>query len=208
MTKTRSQGTEIEMAQRQHPVILLHNAGYSFRRIAELTGVSKSTAQRIYRDVLAETRGVRDIERHRARMFADLEMLVEALRPVVHDDECPPKQGDVASFLRALAAVAKLLGLNTSPTNQVFRVDNATVDNPQAARFVADLNVWMRQTHTYDEKTGWHAKPVLPPGMTERVDVSGNEPIQSQAELSPPGKGRWSMVVEYPREEDRPRETS
>jgi len=124
MARTKTPGTEMELAKRQHPVVLLHQAGFSYRRIAELTGVSKSSAQRAYRVVLAETRGVKEIERHSATMCADLEISIESLRPLVHDDENPPSTGDVARFLRALGAMAKLLGLNAPVMTQLSPVDN------------------------------------------------------------------------------------
>lgn len=51
----------MELAERQHPVIALRNEGFSYRRIAAITGVSKSSCQRYYRDALAEARGVKDL---------------------------------------------------------------------------------------------------------------------------------------------------
>jgi hypothetical protein len=195
MTKTKMPGTEMELARRQHPVVMLHEAGFSYRRISELTGVSKSSAQRIYRDALAETRGIRDIERHRATLCADLEMLIETLRPLVHDDENPPSADDVTSFLRALGAKAKLLGLNAPARTQLAPVDNNNVVNPEAALFLAELNIWLRETHSYDERTGWHSPPALPPGMTERVNGNGH------GELSPPGQGMWSRVLVNPEDD-------
>jgi hypothetical protein len=51
------------------------------------------------------------------------------------------------------------------------------------------------KTHTRDEK-GWHTPPVLPAGMTERVNANGNGPTQGDQ------VGMWSMALAYPRDDD------
>jgi len=48
--------------------------------------------------------------------------------------------------------------------------------------------------------------PPLPPRMTERVNV--NAGVSTVGQAGPHGQGMWSMVVEYPREEDHPGETA
>ena len=79
--KTKAPGAEMALARRQHPVVTLHEAGFSYRRIATLTGMSKSSCQRTYREVLAVARGVKDIERHRDLVFDDIEASLDELRP-------------------------------------------------------------------------------------------------------------------------------
>jgi hypothetical protein len=198
MGRTKTPGAEMELAKRQHPVVMLHNAGYSYRRIAELTGMSKSTCQRTYREVLAETRGVKDIERHRNEVFLDIEMTLETLRPFVlqlpaPDDVDPmlsPKELHDA-WWRTLKAKREFLGLDAPRETQMI-ISNDDVVNDEAAEFLADLAVWMRRTGALE------VRPVLPPGMTERVDPSTNGHAHTNGHVY--GKSMWSMVVDFPRD--------
>ncbi len=149
-------------------------------------------------------RGVTDIERHRDDVFADIEMVLEALRPFVLGIPGPPdlpepNRDHLNPFRNMIDAKVKLLGLNAPKQAHVAHEDGGPGEpSEETALFLARLNVWMRQTHTFDEKTGWLAQPVLPPGLTERVNVSGTETIKSQVELSPPGRSMWSLVLEFP----------
>jgi hypothetical protein len=131
-------------------------------------------------------------------MVADLEMLAEALRPLVHDDENPPNKDDAGTFLKVLSAMAKLLGLNAP--SQPYAAPEAAgqgESSEDVALFLARLNIWMAKTHTRDEK-GWHTPPVLLTGMTERVNVNGNSSMNELGVEGSGGKGMWSMVLENP----------
>lgn len=55
------------------------------------------------------------------------------------------------------------LGLNSPKGFQVTANGDDVVDD-EAAKFVADLALWMRRTGALE------VRPVLPPGMAERVD--------------------------------------
>jgi len=127
------------------------------------------------------------------------------LRPFVHDDEVPPDKDHLNAFLRVNKAKALLLALEAPKATMVTPVLSETVDNPQAAQYVARLAAFIQ--HHQAVSVEGNIRPPLPPGMTERVNVSAGASTVGQA--GPHGHGMWSKVLEYPREEDRcPRETS
>ncbi len=185
----------MELAKRQHPVIALRNEGYSYRKIAQLTGVSKSSCQRHYQSVLADARGVKDIERHRDETFADIEMTLEALRPVVLYGESPadvalPECRDLlGTWLKTLKAKREFLGLDAPKQTLADTGSRAgvgePVENKQAAKFLADLAAWARRTNAINAD-GFN--PALPPGMAERV---GPTTVPDRA-------SSWSRFVDFP----------
>jgi hypothetical protein len=196
MTKAKRPGTDMELAKRENPVVQLHNAGYSYRRIAQLTGMSKSSCQRTYREVLAEARGVKDIERHRALVFDDIEAALDELRPWIlrsdygdiADAPVPMTKDLWGNWWKALKAKREFLGLDAPKGFQVT-TNNEDVVNDEAAEFLADLAVWMRRTGALE------VRPVLPPGMTERVDPNAN----GRGIMNGKRRGSmWSMVLDFP----------
>jgi len=198
----QAEGGDVDLDARSETIVRLHQAGCTYREIAAVFNISKTRVQQIYH---AATRAEyeRDIKEHRMDLYADLKILVEALRPYVHTDGIPPHKDDVAGFLRAEKALALLLGLEAPKAAVVTPGLSETVDNPEAAQYVADLAAWIKK-HEAISVPG-NVRPPLPPGMTERpmIEPSSNGHVH----VGPHGQEMWSMVVAFPREEDRPRET-
>jgi hypothetical protein len=206
MAKTKSPGAEMEKAERRHPVVQLHEAGISYRRIAELTGISKSSAQRIYRDVLAEARGVKDIEHHLDKIFSDIEGSLDELRPWILQSDFegepkthPPLTKDLwGAWWKALKAKRDFLGADAAARSQVTR-EEVVVGGPddETAVYLARLAAWARRTNAIN-CSGFN--PALPPGMTERVDPNANGHAASNGH-GIYGRGMWSTVLENPSED-------
>jgi len=188
---------DLDKRNRDEIIVRLRKAGATYRQIAEVMGVSKSQAQRVYRVATGEQFKL-DIAHHRRDLYADLELLIEALRPFVHDDEAPPHKDHVNSFLRANKAKALLLGLEAPKATTVTPVPRATVDNPEAAEYVSRLAAFIEYQGAISVEGA--IRPPLPPGMTERVMLEPSS--NGQVHVGPHGQGMWSMVVEYPRPED------
>jgi len=193
----QAEGGDVDLEARSETIVRLHRAGCTYREIAVVFNISKTRVQQVYH---AATRAEyeRDIKEHRMDLYADLKILVEALRPFVHTDGNPPHKDDVAGFLRAEKALALLLGLEAPKATTVTPVLSATVDNPIAARYVADLAAWIEK-HQAISVPG-NVRPPLPPGMTERLMIEPS--TNGHVHVGPHGQGMWSMVVAFPREED------
>jgi len=187
---------DLDKRNRDEIIVRLKKAGATYRQIAEVMGVSKSQAQRVYRAATGEQFKL-GIEQHRRDLYADLELLIEVLRPIVHDDEVPPHKDHVNAFLRVNKAKALLLGLETPKATTVTPVLSEGVDNPIAAERVARLAAFIERTRAISVEGA--VRPPLPPGMTERVTV---EPSNGHVHIGPHGQGMWSMVLEYPQPED------
>jgi len=193
----QAEGGDVDLEARSEMIVRLHRAGCTYREIAVVFNISKTRAQQIYH---AATRAEyeRDIKEHRMDLYADLKILVEALRPYVHTDGNPPHKDDVAGFLRAEKALALLLGLEVPKATTVAPVLSETIDNPQAAEYVGRLAAFI-QYHQAISVEG-NVRPPLPPGMTERAIV---EPCTNRGvHVGPHGQGMWSMILEHPRPED------
>ena len=131
----------------------------------------KSTVHRRYREALARLPAFRDIEAHRADVYADIELVLETLRPLVHDDEREPTKDDVAGFVRALDAKVRLLGLDAPRESLVMHESvGQREENPYAREYLMKVAAWARATRAINVE-GY--QPPLPPGITERVGVSG-----------------------------------
>jgi hypothetical protein len=158
-TMSTKAGTDLEVLECNHPVIELRRAGLSFRRIAELNQLPKSTCYRRYGEALAALPAFADVELCRADVLADLDILLEILRPLVHDDELVPAKADVANFLKALATKMKLLDLD--------RVLNVSTD---ATANIPKERCRTRQTSCWDWQSGpgrtRHQHPGIPASDT------------------------------------------
>jgi len=200
----QAEGGDVDLDARSETIVRLHQAGCTYREIAAVFNISKTRVQQIYH---AATRGEyeSDIKEHRMDLYADLKILVEALRPYVHTDGIPPHKDDVAGFLRAEKALALLLGLEVPKATTVTPVLSETVDNPEAAEYVARLAAFIEYQGAIS--VPGNVRPPLPPGMTERAMLETS--TNGHVHVGPHGQGMWTAVMENLREEDRcPRETS
>ena len=111
MVKRKKAGEELDAAERQQAVVALRRDGLSFREIAEVTGLSKSTVARRYQEALAMAPVVAEVEEHKRQLFAEAALVVENLRWAVHDDEHRPRRHEMSAFLRAIEIEMRLLGL-------------------------------------------------------------------------------------------------
>ncbi len=187
---------DLDKRNKDDIVVRLKMAGATYRQISAVMGISKSQAQRVYRVATGEQFKL-DVARHRRELYADLELLIETLRPRVHDDEVPAHKDDVNAFLRANKAKALLLGLEAPKATTVMGDFTMVQDNPIAAEFVADLAAWIHKTQAISVEG--NVRPPLPPGMTERVMVEPS--TNGHVHAGPHGQGMWSMIVEFPRED-------
>ena len=146
----------------------------------------------------ARRRGDLDIERHRDEIYADIEMVLEALRPFVLGAPAPPdipepNKDHLAAFRGMIEAKMKLLGLDAPKRTHVMTEDvNVIEENHPAAEYLARLAIWARETNAMNAD-GY--QPALPPGMTERVNVNGSS---SMTMSGSGGKGMWSWVLTHP----------
>jgi transcriptional regulator with XRE-family HTH domain len=195
---------EIDRETRDGDIVRLRLDGLTYREIAEQTGVSISQAQRIFEAARARRRGDRDLEQHHRDVLNDIEDTLDALRswvlgePVPDDVSPPPPRDLFTQWCKALKAKREFLALDAPKRTEAFtqNVDQGK-SNEEIALFLAELNIWMAMTHTRDEN-GWHTPPVLPPGMTERVNVNDNSSMNELGVAGSGGKGMWSMALEHP----------
>jgi hypothetical protein len=115
MTKRKKPGEELDRAERQRAVVALIREGLSFREIADRTGISKSTAHRRYKQVVAQLPAVQDLREHRGEVFADAEMVIDSLRDRVYDDEVRPPRHEMNVFMRCMETKMRVLGLYDPP---------------------------------------------------------------------------------------------
>ena len=94
-------------------------------RSLTLPGISKSAAHRRFREVAAQLPAVQDLREHRKDLFADIELTMENLRPLVHDDEVRPRKGDVDRFLRAINLQMRVVGLFDPPPPNAAQRESA-----------------------------------------------------------------------------------
>ena len=188
VTDVLPDGGDLAKVNRDSIIVRLKMAGATYRQIADVVGISKSQVQRVYREATGEQLKL-DTERHKKEVFADLQLLVEALRPYVHDDEVLPNKDAVTAFVRANKAKALLLGLEGPLENTVPGNADEPAVHP-AALYLANLQAWMKT----NEKRGLH--PHWPPEMIERVNrdelTSGTVHMGSM----------WSMALEFPSEDE------
>jgi len=195
-----SRVAKLTVEQREDWIVTLKDTGASFSRIGEVMEVSKQRAHTIYKRAIVKRPGkyTLDVETRRRDMAVGLLMLIETMEYKIHDEEYPSTKDEVILYLRTQKALAVLLGLEAPKATTVTPVLSATVDNPIAARYVADLAAWIEK-HQAISVPG-NVRPPLPPGMTERAML---EPATNgHAHYGPSGQGMWSMVIEYPRPED------
>ena len=194
MVIAHSPSTEIARAEQVAPVIALRQRGHSFRSIAALTGTSKSTVHRQYRRALSELPVVKAIVEHRAEVLVDLELVLEALRPLVQDDEREPSKEHVASFLATIDQKVRLLRLDEVEDGRTRAPNLAALeDNPQAMERLIEFAAWARRAKAINVD-GY--QPVLPPGMEERVAMKAEMYTRSVRPTS-----LWEAVVEFPDQE-------
>jgi len=173
--------------------------GLTLEAIAKRMNLSVSQVHRMCREALARQRGDYDIERHRDEVYADTEAVLERLRPFVTDMPMPPdaRQPDktaLAAFFNAQDQKVKLLGLNAPATTQAIPVDNATVDNPEAAQFLAELGAWAREANVINVG-GFN--PPLPPGVTKRVSTNQDDQMNGHGELDIHDRSMWSRMLKF-----------
>ena len=125
--------------------------GLTYREISERVGRSISQCHRDYQRALARRRGDLDIERHRDEVFADLELLLDMLRPLVHGspplpDAICPTMADVDTFLKVLAAKVKLLGLNAPRESRIQQDIRVTEDHSESQEFLGRVADWWSET--------------------------------------------------------------
>ena len=100
-------------------------------------------------------------------MYADIELVLETLRPLVHDDEREPTKDDVMAFLRSLDAKVRLLGLDAPRESLVMHGSvGQAEENLYAREYLQKLAAWARATKAINVE-GY--QPALPPGL-EMVD--------------------------------------
>jgi hypothetical protein len=166
---------EIIREARHGLVVRLRLDGLTYLGISDRVGLSISQCQRVYETARARRRGDLDIERHRDELYADIEGVLEALRPFVMGTPGPPdlpvpNKEALSAFRAMIDAKMKLLGAAAPKESHVVtRSVGAEVENEEAAEFVAKLAAWARRNNAINVR-GF--KPALPPGMTERVDPS------------------------------------
>jgi hypothetical protein len=102
-------------ARAEKVVVLLREAGLPWSRIAQHAHVSQTTCRKFWQRHLEDGFAQLDVAGHRAAIAADLELVLDTLRPSVCGgpvaaDAVHPDKGDVMAFLKALATKANLLG--------------------------------------------------------------------------------------------------
>jgi len=202
-----SRVAKLTVEQREDWIVTLKDTGASFSRIGKVMEVSKQRAHTIYKRAIVKRPGKfsLDPETRRRDMAVGLLMLIETMEYKIHDEEYPSTKDELALYLRTQKALAVLLGLEQPKRTAVTHDDiTMTQKNPQAAEFLADLVVWIEREQAIN--VPGNVRPPLPPGMTERPMIEAS--TNGHVPIGPHGQGMWSMVLEYPREEDRPRETS
>jgi hypothetical protein len=192
MDNSSSDAVEVTLESRDDLIVKLKKSGATYREIAEVVGISKSQVQRRY--FLATGEQFRlDATRHRRACYADLELLLEALRPLVHDDEGLLNMDAVSAFLRANRAKALLLGLELPKVAVPTETPDATEADRNRVIFLAQLSEFKRRQ---DARWAAGLDIPLPPGMTERVNV--NEVASSTSHLG----SIWSMALDFPSHDD------
>jgi hypothetical protein len=130
--------SRLEVDEQHVRVVLLREAGVTWDRISRLTGLSATWCRKIWRKHLEQAFEQMDVHQHRARIFATLEEIYDALRPFVLGEPIPedavhPDKHDTDMLLKVLRAQADLIGANaprqTHPQLQVQTVN----DGPQPA---------------------------------------------------------------------------
>jgi hypothetical protein len=185
----------LEMAAKEQLVLAMRRCGASYPQIETLTGIRKSSAQRMYKKVLTEL--FRDLlaDKTTAKLdvLADIEILLEELRPLVHGHHGGiPSPKDVSGFLRALEAKRALMGLDEADESVVLHQHFGEPD-PETAGFLTRLAMWARASKAINVE-GY--QPVLPPGMDERTVLDVQEVARPTHAAT-----LWDAVVKFPDDE-------
>jgi hypothetical protein len=109
--------SRLEIDKLHKKVVLLREAGITWDRISRLTGLSATWCRRIWRKHNEQAFECMDVQEHRARHLADLDELLDVLRPYAFGRPIPegtphPDMRRAKLMLRALKAEAKLIGPN------------------------------------------------------------------------------------------------
>ncbi len=171
---------EIDRENRDGDIVRLRLAGRPYREISSQVGLSISQCQRVFEAARERRRGDRDLDQHYRDALNDIDDSLDILRPwifgeAVPGEDPPPLTKDLwGQWWRFLKAKRELLALDVPKrTEPLAQNVDAGKPSEDIALFLARLNIWMAKSHTRDEN-GWHTSPVLPPGMTERVQPSTN----------------------------------
>jgi hypothetical protein len=192
MDNSNSEEIDVTLESRDDLIVKLKKSGATYREIAEVVAISKSQVQRRYFIATGEQLRL-DATRNRQALYADLELLIETLRPWVHDDETLPNMDAVSAFLRANKAKALLLGLEVPKVAAPTEDPDTTDGHRDIVMFLAELSAYKR---IQDARYADGSNIPLPPGMTERVNVNGD--ASSKSNLG----SMWSMAVEFPSQDD------
>jgi len=106
---------KVRAAQQKMVVPLREVEHRRWDEIASRMMLSKRQCQRRLRSAVEESRGLRDVERHRDRLFADIDLLLRQVTPFVTGEEMPPDNvrpdpEDLAMFLTLWKAEVSFLG--------------------------------------------------------------------------------------------------
>jgi len=188
----------IPYTDRDEIILRLRQAGATYQKIADVVGMAVSSVHAVVHKAMTKV-DLHNTEQQRAELAADLRMFIDELRPWVHGVNGPFLDEKVGNmFLRAVKALALLLGLEEPKGTQLRGSFTLAEDNPEAAKYIADLAAWI-EAHQAVSVEG-NINPPLPPGMTERVNI---QPMTNgQVFHGGLEKSKWSLVVEFPSPED------
>jgi hypothetical protein len=143
--------SRLEVDKRHQKVVLLREAGISWRRISRLTSLSSTTCQKIWKKHIEQAFECMDVQEHRARILADFDGLLDVLRPWAFGRPIPegtphPNMRRVKSMLRVLNAQAKLIGANTPGRTQIavvqVRSEREETNEREKAEHIKELAKW------------------------------------------------------------------
>jgi hypothetical protein len=130
--------SRLEVDEQHVRVVLLREAGVTWDRISRLTGLSATWCRKIWRKHNEQAFEQMDVHQHRARIFATLEEIHDALRPFVLGEPIPedavhPDKHDTDMLLKILRAQADLIGAN-APRQTHTQLQVPTVSDSAMAR--------------------------------------------------------------------------
>lgn len=141
-----------EDAERDEWIVRLRKAGATTQQIGDAFCMSRFAVGRVYRRMVG-ARYDDEKKKHRRALYADLELLTEKLRWIVHDDAIPPDNKLIGRFLQACRAKALLMALD-EPKEDRAQIDiGLNFSNPVALEKAARLAAWVEM------QTGRHPPP-------------------------------------------------